>query len=47
MGTAAVYYTLMSAVLTTVLKEEGHQVKKWWAEYKVLLCKEATKCLEK
>uniref|UniRef100_A0A3Q3VSL5 Glucose-6-phosphatase catalytic subunit 1 n=1 Tax=Mola mola TaxID=94237 RepID=A0A3Q3VSL5_MOLML len=29
MGTAAVYYTMMSALLATVLKNEQYQIKKW------------------
>ncbi|XP_053194181.1 glucose-6-phosphatase catalytic subunit 1-like [Scomber japonicus] len=29
MGAAAVYYTMMSSCLTTVLKKDGNQIKKW------------------
>ncbi|XP_059204374.1 glucose-6-phosphatase catalytic subunit 1-like isoform X2 [Centropristis striata] len=29
MGAAAVYYTMMSSLLATVLKKEGHQIRKW------------------
>ncbi|XP_039681507.1 glucose-6-phosphatase-like isoform X3 [Perca fluviatilis] len=29
MGAAAVYYTMMSSLFTTVLKKEGHQIRKW------------------
>ncbi|XP_032392794.1 glucose-6-phosphatase isoform X2 [Etheostoma spectabile] len=29
MGAAAVYYTMMSSLLATVLKQEGHQIRKW------------------
>ncbi|XP_070703484.1 glucose-6-phosphatase catalytic subunit 1-like [Pempheris klunzingeri] len=29
MGAAAVYYTMMSSLIATVLKKEGHQIRKW------------------
>ncbi|XP_034751137.1 glucose-6-phosphatase-like [Etheostoma cragini] len=29
MGAAAVYYTMMSSLLATELKKEGHQIRKW------------------
>lgn len=29
MGAAAIYYTMMSSLLATVLKTEGHQIRKW------------------
>lgn len=32
MGTAAVYYTMMSALIATVLKKDGHQIRKWWGQ---------------